>query len=112
MHPEAINISIAQDFAVYPAGRDASDGPDNGERFLEELLLPRYDEAKSKNVCLVIRLEGVKSFGSSFLEEAFGGLARKKNVDKADLTTRLKIESDRPGLDRYERAIKRYIYRA
>lgn len=68
-------INIARDFSRYPAGRYISDGPFTGEGFLTEKLLPAV-EANNK-IC--VELDGTLGYGSSFLEEAFGGLMRVKN---------------------------------
>lgn len=65
-------IRIATDFSRYPAGRFISDGPFSGEKFRETLLRPVL-EAGAK---ATIDLDGVRGYGSSFLEEAFGGLVR------------------------------------
>lgn len=105
-------ISIADDFNPYPAGRDNGDGPFNGEEFRKSILLPKYQEARTKNVELEISLIGVKSFGSSFLEESFGGLVRKEHVSKKDLLRRLKIIFDSASHTRYKSAIERYINNA
>ena len=109
---DVISISIAEEYSAYPAGRDKTDGPFNGKRFREELLHPRYRLALERQQGLVVSLDGVKSFGSSFLEEAFGGLARVREVDKRDLRRRLQIEFTHPGQRRYEAAIWRYIKNA
>lgn len=65
-------IRIAENFSRYPAGRYKDDGPYSGERFREELLLP----ALNKEEPTIIDLDGARGYGSSFLEEAFGGLVR------------------------------------
>ena len=69
----AINIRVAEQFTRYPAGRNESDGPFSGERFRKEFLEP----ALSGGHRVVIYLDGTRGYGSSFLEEAFGGLVRK-----------------------------------
>lgn len=66
-------LSVARDFSRYPAGRFKTDGPYSGERFREEFLIPAVDAGEK----VTIDLDGVRGFGSSFLEEAFGGLVRK-----------------------------------
>ncbi len=68
----AKTITVATDFSRYPAGRFLDDGPYSGERFREEFLRPVLD----RNENAVIKLDGVRGYGSSFLEEAFGGLVR------------------------------------
>ncbi|MXO64869.1 STAS-like domain-containing protein [Altericroceibacterium endophyticum] len=67
-----IVIDIAKDFSRAPAGRFVSDGPNSGERFREQFLLP----ALHNNQRMAINLDGTRGLGSSFLEEAFGGLNR------------------------------------
>jgi len=66
------HIAIAKDFSRYPAGRFVTDGPFSGEKFREECLKPVLDCNESAE----IDFNGVRGFGSSFLEEAFGGLVR------------------------------------
>lgn len=107
-----LHISIAKEFSPYPAGRDDQDGDFNGERFRKSLLLPKLQEALEKHVKLVVSLEGMQSFGSSFLEEAFGGLIRKEGVSKKDLKKVLEIDAGWVGNSRYRDAINRYIERA
>ena len=63
-------VSVARDFSRFPAGRYISDGKHSGERF-RAMLLPKLRAGK---VCVV--LDGTMGYGSSFLEEAFGGLVR------------------------------------
>lgn len=67
-------INIATQFSRYPAGRFLTDGPNSGERFREDFLIPALLENADSTV---IVLDGVRGYGSSFLEEAFGGLVRK-----------------------------------
>lgn len=70
MTPSRINI--AKDFSKYPAGRFKDDGPASGQEFRESFLLPTMRDGNS----LVIELDGTRGYGSSFLEEAFGGTVR------------------------------------
>ena len=74
-----LNISIASDFSRYPGGRYKSDGPHSGERFREDVLLPRIRAGEP----FVIRLDGTLGYGSSFLEEGFGGLVRVHGISPA-----------------------------
>ena len=66
-------INVAKDFSRYPAGRYKSDGPASGEEFRENFLMPALKSKKS----LTIELDGTRGYGSSFLEEAFGGAVRE-----------------------------------
>lgn len=85
-------ISIATQFSRTPAGRYKSDGPKSGELFRESMLVPSL----SNNDEVVVSLDDTIGFGSSFLEEAFGGLVRagfsadvlkKKLIITSKLTT-------------------------
>jgi len=96
-------IVIAEAFSNSPAGRVTTDGPYSGERFREEVLLPALREASGP---IEVDLNGVLGFGSSFLEEAFGGLVRKGYYSAKDLEKRLKIASE---IKTYERRIWAYI---
>lgn len=68
-----ITINIARDFSKYPAGRFTKDGPFSGEYFRKKFLEPNIEKYDT----IVIQLDGARGYGSSFLEEAFGGLVRK-----------------------------------
>lgn len=86
-------IKVASEFSRVPAGRLRTDGPYTGERFREELLIPalrNYDE-------VIIKLDGVVGYGSSFLEEAFGGTIRKKIMSKDEMKRKLKLETSLPS---------------
>lgn len=65
-------ISLARDFTKFPAGRYKDDGPYSGELFREIYLAPALESGEA----IVIDLDGARGYGSSFLEEAFGGLVR------------------------------------
>lgn len=77
-----IIINVANDFSDTPGGRFEKDGKFSGEEFRDEILIPKYIEAKSKNERLQINLDGCFGFPSSFLDEVFGGLARKEKSKK------------------------------
>jgi len=80
-------INIERNFSRYPAGRYFDDGPYSGQRFREEFLIP----ALSGTDKVIVELDGARGYGSSFLEEAFGGLVRKGySVD--DLLNRLVLK--------------------
>lgn len=66
-------ISIAKDFTKYPYGRYLKDGPNSAQRFRDEILIPILNA----NELIEIDLDGTAGFGSSFLEEVFGGAVRK-----------------------------------
>lgn len=99
----APQISIARDFSEFPAGRESSDGPNSGERFRSEFLLPALSDNEG---IITVDLDGTMGFGSSFLEEAFGGLVRTQRLTYDDLRKRIKIIDSR---EIYEQMVWRYI---
>jgi hypothetical protein len=82
------NISIAKDFSRFPAGRFEDDGPHSGERFRAKLV-PLLKEGQQ----IKIDLDGTLGYGSSFLEEAFGGLVRVHNFTAETLRKQLSFKS-------------------
>jgi hypothetical protein len=82
-----INISIAKDFSRYPAGRFVDDGPYPGELCRNKLLVP----ALQKHEIVTVDLDGTLGYGSSFLEETFGGLVRVDGFTSSDLHKRLQL---------------------
>ena len=104
---KTISISIAKDFSQFPAGRYAGDGDFNGTRFRKEKLVPALRMCGSSVV--EVSFDGVAGFGSSFLEEAFGGLVRVEGMDKEFLDKHLKISTLEEDLQDFRDLAKRYI---
>jgi hypothetical protein len=80
---EEIKIDIAIDFNPKLGGRWKTLGPFSGEEFYENILKPKYLLTIENCVELHIYLDGAKGYGSSFLDQSFGELAREfglKNV--------------------------------
>lgn len=84
-----MTVNIATEFSRFPGGRHETDGPYSGEGFLKQLLLP----ALEKDGQVKIILDGTMGYGSSFLEEAFGGLVRLKRWSLSDLTQKIQFVS-------------------
>lgn len=92
-----IHIKIATDFSDAPGGRFAHEGTASGEEFRVKILEPKYLEAKANNTFVEIDFDGGYGYLPSFLDEAFGQLAKKYSVD--DVLGRLKfISNDEPNL--------------
>jgi|SRR5690606_9995739 len=100
-----MRLSIAQQFSDAPWGRYPTDGDFCGENFREKLLWP----ALQSNEQVVVDLDGVEGFGSSFLDEAFGGIVAHGYLTGPQLKQKLKIQTTNPDFDLYVRAIQRYI---
>lgn len=67
------------DFSEFPGPRYEALGPHSGEKFRQEVLLPAISEFKGD---ITIILDGAFGYGSSFLDESFGGLIRE-GIDHA-----------------------------
>ncbi len=87
-------IDIGVDFSPFPGGRYKEDGPYTGEHFREKFL-----QSFSENQSVVIQLDSTAGYGSSFLEEAFGGLVRKERFTKEDLRQKLTFVTEDSSLN-------------
>ena len=101
-------ISIAEDFSRYPAGRFRSDGDASGEAFREDLLVTALDQFDTVKVVF----DGIAGCGSSFLEEAFGGLVREHGMTKPELDRRLTLSANEPDWKDFVALALRYIRQA
>ncbi len=78
-----IEINIAKDFTTLPGPRYKEQGPGSGQQFLEKYLKPAFLRARETKEQVTIQLDGVKyGYPTSFLEEAFGGLAREFGIEE------------------------------
>ncbi|MBU2848594.1 STAS-like domain-containing protein [Acidithiobacillus ferriphilus] len=84
-------IYIADDFSTTPAGRYKSDGQFSGEKFRDDILMP----ALKTHDIVIVNLDNTIGYGSSFLEEAFGGIIRSGTFTHKELKKKLKIKSSR-----------------
>lgn len=90
-------LNIANEFSKTPGPRNPDEGDFSGEIFLEKLLKPRFVEALAKKSKLIVDLDGVEGYATSFLEASFGGLARLHPADLILNTIQL-ISKDEPFL--------------
>ncbi|QIC63487.1 STAS-like domain-containing protein [Acinetobacter schindleri] len=101
-----MKIVVAEDFYRRPAGRYRSQGTYTGEAFREDILLPHLKKLP-QNDKLLVDFTGVSMTGSSFLEEAFGGLVRNHSFDYSKLKDILVLSFPRrPSL---EETVWKYI---
>ena len=98
-------ISIADDFSAYPAGRYPDDGKYNATTFRKEVLIP----ALKDNEHVDVTFDNVAGTGSSFLEEAFGGLVREEGMSKDFLGSHLHLTTSEPELEDFVKLARRYI---
>jgi hypothetical protein len=72
-----LEINIALDFSETPGARYKTDGDFSGEDFFEKILEPKFLEIKDTENVLFVNLDNTAGYATSFLDEAFGGVARK-----------------------------------
>ena len=96
------------EFTRTPGARYRTDGPNSGEQFREEYLAPRFAEARQAGCTLLVDLDGTAGYATSFLEEAFGGLARAVPIEQVLSTVVIKSDEE----PRWKKNIERYIVNA
>ena len=71
------SINIATEFMTTPGARHRNQGEYSGQQFREEYLEPLFqDKRPAEYPDVEIELNGLMGYPASFLEEAFGGIAR------------------------------------
>ena len=96
-------LSVARDFSKYPGGRFIKISENSGEEFRDRLLLP----ALRTNGRVEVELDGVVGYGSSFLEEVFGGIIRAmKWRTRTEFNQHVAFTSER---DSWVREVNQYI---
>jgi hypothetical protein len=103
-----MNLSVATEFSETPGPRSRDEGEFSGELFLDQHLRPRYQAAVAAREQLIIDLDGTEGYATSFLEAAFGGLAREFGPEEVLRVIQLKSE-DEPYL---AQEIQKYIREA
>lgn len=81
--------SLARDFSPHPGPRYKSQGKHSGEQFREKLWSWIQDGGP-----ILLDLDGTSGIGSSFIDEAFGGLVFARNMTAADVRARIKLKSE------------------
>jgi hypothetical protein len=98
------SVSLARDFSRFPGPRFIKQGPHSGELFRRKLLdwLKRYDR-------IVVDLDGTTGIGSSFIDEAFGGLIFAEGMSREDVRKRVRVRSrlDESYLIEFEDSVRR-----
>jgi hypothetical protein len=103
---DSIKIRIC-DFSKTPGSRYRDEGKKahSGQEFREDILEPNYKIAIEKNQKLFVDLDGTIGYGTSWLEEVFGGLARVYGKEKVLNLLDFKSEEEDYLID----DIKQYI---
>ncbi|MEL7657007.1 MAG: STAS-like domain-containing protein [Bacillota bacterium] len=87
----SVVLNIAMEYTKTPGGRHESEGQYSGEDFRKSRLKPAFEQSVRNGEELVVDLDGGYGYATSFLEEAFGGLARET---KSPDVLKIKIKSD------------------
>lgn len=104
-----IMLDIAEVFSPAPAGRLRADSNSSGERFREEWLRPKIDEAMRQGEELEVQFDGLKGVSTAFMEEAFGGLVRKEGMTFEQLEGILKLSASKTQFSPYIKNAWRYM---
>lgn len=75
-------INIAKEFSETPGARFIEEGPDSGQIFRRNYLEQHFADPEASYKITII-LDGAAGYATSFLEEAFGGVARRHGVQRA-----------------------------
>lgn len=103
-----ITLNLAKEFSPYPAGRYPDDGEFNGQRFRDKVLLPLLEKAR----IVQVNIDGVATLPSSFWEETWGGMVRKRRIEKTVAQSRLMVVTSEPDLERYVELAKSFLAEA
>jgi len=101
-------VDIGRDFSRVPAGRHVAESDFSGEAFREKILIPKLRQGGTVEVLL----DNTEGYGSSFLEEAFGGLVRVGGFSYEYLKLHLIIVANSTATNRYSAKIWEYIKEA
>jgi len=91
---DTINISIARDYSPCPGPRYEKEGNWSGEVFRKTIFYPMVKDAINSDKIVKINLDGTAGYGTSFLEEIFGGLIRVHELDYKKVLKHLEIISE------------------
>lgn len=93
--PDVMVLRVLE-FTETPGARYYEDGQFSGQEFRERFLEPRFLEARRVGTALEVDLDGAYGYATSFLEEAFGGLAEKYTADVVRAHIVVKCDDEPP----------------
>jgi len=106
------SINVGKEFSDHPIGRYREDGPESGQVFREDHLIPTLKKLKANEKLEIILDDGVEGYGSSFLVEAFAGVVRVGFMKSEDLLGLLTFKYSDDDFSFFEHKIKEYISEA
>lgn len=93
-----LRINISEDFSPTPGARYPSEADYSGEEFRTNILAPKLKKAIANSETIVVDLDRSYGYGTSFLDEAFGGLIMVDKFKLRDILRHVKfISSDDPA---------------
>lgn len=99
-------IFIAKDFSDSPGARYKEDGEYSGQAFLENILQGAFEKAVSGDYKILIDLDGVWGYPSSFISGSFGKLSIDKGADLVLKHIEFKSEDSETRLQEIIKEIK------
>lgn len=88
-----------RDFTLTPGPASRCYGDFSGEEWRESYLIPAYIIAVGNDETLLVDLDGVIGFSSSFIEASFGGLVRSLMLDHIEVLDSIRIAcTDEPDI--------------
>ena len=110
MSPSLKVFLVAKQFSKTPGSRVRSEGKFSGQELREDYLLSFVSSSLAEKAHFIIDLDGAAGYGTSFLEEAFGGLVRINKISLKDLLKYMTIKSDEMPI--FKELVDSYIKRA
>ena len=94
-----MEYNVARQFSRTPSARVFEEGKFPGAE-LRQIIAPLIKECIDKKESFIINLDGASGYGTSFLEEVFGGLIRNEEINYQDLKSVLHfITKEEPELE-------------
>lgn len=91
---DRVTVKIARDFSRTPGPRYMKEGKWSGEQFRTEKFYNIFSDAIENNKMVTVDLDGTLGYGTSFLEEIFGGLIREHHLDYDQIRKHLELISN------------------
>jgi hypothetical protein len=91
---ESVIFKIATEFSKTPGPRYIHEGPNSGELLRTTKFHKLFVDAIQNNKMITVDLDNTAGYGTSFLEEIFGGLIREHHLDYNDIMKHLTIVSN------------------
>lgn len=100
-------IDIGKEFSLYPMGRTAEDGDGNGQSFFTNFLLPQI----KNGLRVVVDFDSARTFGSSFLDEAFHIMPEENGFNRHQFSSLVKVKATTKAALFYKDMAERFMKR-